>query len=359
MQDVVIHGLGHVGLPLAAAIARAHRVWGVDPRGQGVLEGAEREPGLLEAVASLTLGRPPKLVDVAIVAVPTPLAAEGRADLGAVGAATADALGNLKDGGLLLLASTCPVGTARGLVVPEGVAVASLPERGLPGRMLAEVVGATRLVGGVGEAATARAVAFVRSWCEGEVVGVQAEEAELAKLLENSWRDVSIAFANEAERAARQLGLDGARVLRLAATHPRVELAVPGIGVGGHCLPVDPHFLPAEMALPRLARQVNDGRVDEMAARILEAHRGGRIGCLGLAYKPGVADARNAPAVAIVERLLGAGVDVVAHDPFVGEVGVPRVGLEEALGCALVVRLVDHGAYAEREVDLDLARSGS
>jgi UDP-N-acetyl-D-mannosaminuronic acid dehydrogenase len=291
--------------------------------------------------------------------VPTPLAEEGSADLSAVQAATADALRHLRPDGLLLLASTCPVGTARGLVVPEGVSVASLPERGLPGRMLAEVIGASRLVGGVGEGATERAVAFVSSWCEGEVLGVSAEEAELAKLVENSWRDLSIAFANEVEGAARGLGLDGARVLRLASTHPRVELAVPGIGVGGHCLPVDPHFLPAEVTLPRVARRINDGRIDDMVARIrAAAPHGGRVGCLGLAYKPGVADVRNAPAVAIVERLLAAGIDVVAHDPYVGEVGVPRCGLEEALGCGFVVRLVDHGAYGDRAVDLDLARLG-
>ncbi len=355
MQDVVIHGLGHVGLPLAAAIGRVHHVWGVDPRGWAVLEGAERESGLVEAVASLQMDAPPASVDVAIVAVPTPLGGEGAADLSAVRSATACALEVLREGGLLLLASTCPVGTARGLSVPAGVAVASLPERGLPGRMLAEVVGAARLVGGVGEAATDRAVAFVATWCDGPVIGVSAEEAELAKLVENSWRDLSIAFANEVETAARGLGLDGSRVLQLASTHPRVDLAVPGIGVGGHCLPVDPHFLPAGMVLPRVARGINDGRVDEMVERI-RARASGRVGVLGLAYKPGVADARNAPAVAIVERLRAEGIDVVAHDPYVGDVDVPRGSLEDVLACGLVVRLVDHGATADVEVHLDLAR---
>lgn len=356
MSDVVIHGLGHVGLPLAAAMARAHTVWGVDPRGEAVLDGIDQEPGLAEAVAGIRLGAPPAPVDVAVVAVPTPLK-NMQADLTAVASATQDALQNLRAGGLLLLASTCPVGTARSLEVPEGVAVASLPERGLPGQMLAEVIGAARLVGGVGEEAMERARAFVETWCDGAVIGVEAEEAELAKLVENSWRDLSIAFVNELETACRGLGLHGARIAQLASSHPRVDLPVPGIGVGGHCLPVDPHFLPPGMVLPRMARRINDGRVDEMVARI-RAVAHGTTGVLGLAYKPGVGDARNSPAVAIVQKLWAMGIEVLAHDPYVGDVGVPRGELDEVLRCDVVVRLVDHVAYAAFRVDLDLARSG-
>ena len=338
---VAVVGLGHVGGPLSAVLRRHHEVFGVD-----------RDPTVPGA------GPPPEEpVDIVVIAVPTPLGPEGP-ELSAVHAAAVRGVRWLVPDGLLVLASTCPVGTARGLAEALGRDVVSLPERGIPERMTEEMVQLDRLVGGTSPAATARAAAWVRTWCRGRVHEVTAEEAELVKLVENSWRDLSIAFVNELETASRGLGLDGARIARLASSHPRVDLPVPGIGVGGHCLPVDPHFLPPGMVLPRMARRINDGRVDEMVARIRSvAH--GTTGVLGLAYKPGVADARNAPAVAIVQKLWAMGIEVLAHDPYVGDVGVPRGELAEVLRCDVVVRLVDHVDYAAIHVDLDLARSGA
>lgn len=348
MHDVVILGLGHVGLPLAAVISSTHRVWGVDPRGEAVFDAVDLEPGLAEAVAGIQLGEPAAAVDVGIIAVPTPLGPAG-ADLSAVQAATARLIPWMRPDGLVLLASTCPVGTLASLSVPSTMALATLPERGMPGRMLAEMTGAPRLVGGRDAASSDRAVAFVQTWCDGPVHAVAAEEAELAKLVENSWRDLSIAFANQVATAAEALGLHGARVLQLASTHPRVQLAQAGIGVGGHCLPVDPHFLPASVTLARAARAANEARTAWMVARIREAAKGRSVGCLGLAYKPDTADARNAPAVAIV-KALGA----LAYDPHVQVPGVRQGRLADVLACGLVVKLVAHTAFAGIDVALDL-----
>jgi UDP-N-acetyl-D-mannosaminuronic acid dehydrogenase len=357
MARVCLLGLGHVGRPLAAVLARVHDVWAHDTA-PAVLEaarGPQVEPGLeaVSSLPSLRLERPDGPVDVVVVAVGTPLGPSG-ADLRAVHRAAADAAELLGDDGLLLLVSTCPVGTARKLAERLGRPVATSPERGMPGRMLEEMITNPRLVGGTDAATTDAAVAFVRTWCTGLVDPVEPEEAELCKLVENSWRDVSIAFANDLATTCERLGLDPQRVTRLAEGHPRVRLARPGIGVGGHCLPVDPHFLPPSMELSRAARSRNHARTHTLVERIRRTaqERGAvTIGCLGLAYKADVADARNAPAVRIVAAL-----GAVAHDPLVTVPGMKQAPLDEVLACDLVVKLVPHQAYARVWADLDLTR---
>lgn len=354
---VLVLGLGHVGRPLAGVLARRHTVWAHDiaPAAMAALDGAHVEPALeaLLAASSLRRGLPDGPVDVAVVAVGTPLGPDG-ADLGAVEAAAAQAAACLVPEGLLLLVSTCPVGTARRLAQALGRPVATSPERGLPGRMVEEMLTTPRLVGGTDAPTTERAVAFVRSWCLGAVEAVAPEEAELCKLAENSWRDVAIAFANDLATTAEALGLSAERVVRLAEGHPRVALARPGIGVGGHCLPVDPHFLPDTMVLSAAARRQNVARTEALVARVRAeaAARGARsVGFLGLAYKPDTADARHAPAIAIVQAVGGP-----AHDPHVQVEGIEQVPLDGVLACDLVVKLVAHRAYAGVPVDLDLTR---
>jgi len=355
MATVIVLGLGHVGRPLAAVIARAHDVWGhdIDPAAVQGAKGPQVEPALGSLLdrPSLHLGLPDEPADVVVVAVPTPMGPDG-ADTRAVVAASRDGAERLRPGGLLLVVSTCPVGTARELAQALGRPVATSPERGMPGRMVEEMLTQPRLVGGTTPEVTEHAVAFVRSWAVGAVEPVAPEEAELCKLVENSWRDVSIAFANDLATTAEALGLDPHRVVRLAEGHPRVQLARPGIGVGGHCLPVDPQFLPDTMVMSAVARQRNQARTQSQIERIRAeaAARGAQtIGVLGLAYKPDTADARNAPAV-VIASALGA----VAHDPFVAVSEVHQGSLDEVLGCDLVVKLVGHRAYQGLSVGLDL-----
>ena len=335
---VAVVGLGHVGGPLSAVLRRHHEVFGVD-----------RDPTVPGA------GPPPEEpVDIVVIAVPTPLGPEGP-ELSAVHAAAVRGVRWLVPDGLLVLASTCPVGTARGLAEALGRDVVSLPERGIPERMTEEMVQLDRLVGGTSPAATARAAAWVRTWCRGRVHEVTAEEAELVKLVENSWRDVSIAFVNDLATTAEAMGLDPARLVTLAEGHPRVALARPGIGVGGHCLPVDPHFLPATMTMSAAARAANTARTRQVLETVRAAVRARgatTVGVLGLTYKPEVADLRHSPALALAEAL-----GALAHDPLVAEATTPSVrrgSVAEVLACDLVVKLVAHGTYDSLTVDLDL-----
>jgi len=336
---VVVIGLGHVGGPLREVVAAVHRVWGVD-----------RDPAVPGA------GPPPdEPVDIAIVAVPTPMGPEGP-DTSAVHRAARQASGWLTPDGLLLVASTCPVGTARQLAAALGRDVVATPERGIPERMAEEMVSLDRVVGGTSPEATARAVAFVHTWCRGEVTAATAEEAELTKLVENSWRDVAIAFVNDLATTAEGLGLEPERLVALAQGHPRVSLLRPGIGVGGHCLPVDPQFLPPSMTVSHAARAANRRRTEVVLARIrraMAAAGAGSVGVLGLTYKPEVADVRNSPAVA-----LAAALDALAHDPLVDAAATPSVrrgSLRAVRRCDLVVKLVGHRAYEGVAVDLDLS----
>jgi len=339
-RRVVVVGLGHVGGPLHEVLRRTHQVWGVD-------RDATR-PGAGEA--------PDEPVDIAIVAVPTPMGPHGP-DTSAVEAAARQASGWLVADGLLIVASTCPVGTCRRLAEALGRPVVAMPERGIPERMGEEMVSLDRVVGGTHPEATEAAVAFVRTWCRGQVHGVVAEEAELIKLVENSWRDVAIAFVNDLATTAEGLGLDPGRLVRLAEGHPRVSLARPGIGVGGHCLPVDPQFLPESMTMSAAARRANEHRTSVVLTQIrtaAEAAGAERVGVLGLTYKPGVADVRNAPAVWLAEQL-----GALAHDPLVPPEATPSVArgdLDDVLACGWVVKLVGHEAYEGVPVDQDLTR---
>lgn len=374
MARVQVVGLGRVGLPLAIAAARAgHRVRGVetDERVRRALECAEppyEEPGLAEALRSveLTVGSKPVEADVHVIAVPTPLVPEGAADLSAVDAAAAALERVLRPGDLVVLESTCPPGTTQRCAArwrracPE-VHVACATERVSPGQALDELARLPRVVGGVDPASTEAARAFYATLAQSEIDATDATTAEVVKLVENAYRDVNIAFANEVDSLCNELGLEGREVIRLANKHPRVGILEPGPGVGGHCLPIDPWFLVHRRragALVRTARRINDARPDEMVERILAATApSDRVVCLGLAYKPAVDDLRLAPAVAIVERLratLPGRVRVV--DPHVAR-RHPELEAEadaaEALRWAdLVVALVAHPEFRRLDAGL-------
>ncbi len=335
MKDTVcVVGLGYIGLPTAAVLAaNGYTVHGVEvnPRVVETINTGKAhfpEPDLDMLVqAGVQTGRlraysTPTDAEVFIICVPTPLTASDEPDMTYVETATAEICPFLRPGSLVLLESTSPPGTTEwiarkieeetGLVSPD-VLVAHAPERVLPGRILREVVENDRIVGGVDEVSTARGAEFYESFTRGAVLRTNARTAETTKLVENAFRDVNIAFANELSFVAEDLGLDVWDLIEMANRHPRVNILSPGPGVGGHCIAVDPWFLiaaaPENTPLMRVAREVNDrkpGWVVERVLRHANRFKNPQVACLGLAYKPDVDDLRESPAVEVAQHAFGA-----------------------------------------------------
>ena len=390
MTTVCILGLGYIGLPTGALLADCgYQVYGVDTRADVVSTVSAgkihiTEPdldALVKRVVSsgrLTAGGEPKPADIFMITVPTPLTPDRRADLHSVFAAVASIAPVLERGNLVILESTCPVGTTETVATiladrrPDldilncqesqpDVLIAYCPERVLPGRILVEMISNDRCVGGVTPWCTTRAAEFYQSFVRGQVFRTTSATAELVKLTENASRDVSIAFANELSMVADHHGLDVWTVIALANRHPRVNILQPGPGVGGHCIAVDPWFIvegaPEQAHLIRVAREVNDGKTDyvfQQVSRALNANRMSQITCFGLSFKADIDDLRESPALSIVARLGRAFPGrVAAVEPFVDtrppaldEARVPLISLEDALNrSGIFILLVDHTQF--------------
>jgi UDP-N-acetyl-D-mannosaminuronic acid dehydrogenase len=365
--QVCVVGLGRVGLPAAARSAAAgHSVTAVD-RDQAAVARATgphpTEPGLAELIdAGRASGRlrfavAPVPAEVYVVCVGTPLRpGTHEADLADLTAAVQDVAGQCPADALVLIESTVPVGTTERLAHllragRPGVRVAAAPERILPGNVLVELAREPRVVGGVDPASADAAAVYLESCGSGRVERTDSRTAELCKLVENAARDVEIALANTVAAVARRAGVDPYALRALVNQHPRVKLRVPGIGVGGHCLPVDPWFLigacPEETGLLATAREVNDGAVERWVAAIRRVAEGREVGLLGLGYKPDSDDLRLSPAVAIAVALSAEGPVVVA-DPYHERIGgLQVVSAARALSAPVVVLLVAHRAYRD------------
>jgi UDP-N-acetyl-D-mannosaminuronic acid dehydrogenase len=386
--SVCVVGLGYIGLPTAATLAGAgHRVIGVDTNpnvvdtiNAGAIHIAE--PGLaalvLETVTTGTLRAElaPVPADTYLICVPTPLTAGGTTptpDIDFVLAAARSIATVLRPGNLVVIESTCPVGTtervrdelAEAGASVDDIGLAYCPERVLPGRILHELVANDRIIGGLGAPAADAARQFYATFVHGALFVTDSRTAEMVKLVENSFRDVNIAFANEISVLSDHLAIDPWEVIDLANRHPRVQILQPGPGVGGHCIAVDPWFIvaqdPETARLIRTARQVNDDKTDwvvqriaETAARLTaELNRPVRVACLGLSYKPDVDDLRESPAVRVALALVARGIDVLACEPHISRHSQltlvdTRTAVAEADIVALLVR---HTQFAE----LDLA----
>ncbi|MBI4492677.1 MAG: nucleotide sugar dehydrogenase [Chloroflexi bacterium] len=376
MARVCVVGLGYVGLPIAAVLSSAgHSVIGVDTNPR-VLEALARgctiirEPGLDTLVAQgVASGRlvacaRPQPAEAFILAVPTPVRglANKRADLRFVAAAAESVAPVLKRGNLVILESTSPPGTTAEVVGPilergsglqagQGFLLAHCPERILPGNVLHELVHNDRVIGGVDRASAETARDLYASFVQGEVFLTDATTAELVKLMENTYRDVNIALANEFALVARHLGVNAWEAIELANRHPRVQILRPGPGVGGHCIAVDPWFVvgaaPRFTPLITASRAVNDAmplHVADLVADVLGGLAGRRIVTLGMTYKANVDDTRESPAAEVVEHLQHAGAEVRLHDAMVAA----DLSVEElAVGADCLVLLVDHQAYAD------------
>lgn len=384
MDKICLIGLGYVGLPTASLLAnRGFKVHGVDVNTQ-VVETINRgeihihEPDLDVLVKSavnsgnLKASLTPASADVFILAVPTPLKNNHVPDISYVEAATKAIAPYLAPNNLIILESTSPVGTTEKIrnwiekLRPDiqPIYIAYCPERVLPGQILKELISNDRVIGGIDQASTEKAVAFYKQFVNGEIFTTNARTAELTKLVENSFRDVNIAFANELSLICDQLNINVWELIELANRHPRVNILRPGPGVGGHCIAVDPWFIvdsaPQQARLIRTAREVNDSKPHFVVTKIRQAvgeKQQPVIACLGLAYKANIDDLRESPGVEIVKELGQQAIGkILVVEPHIKSLppsldiisNIELVDLYWAIEKAdIVVLLVDHRAFKE------------
>lgn len=390
-NKICILGLGYIGLPTASMFAaNGIQVLGVDINHE-VIETLRtggihiHEPGLPEMVTTviqsgaLTMATAPTEADAFIIAVPTPFK-DGEfgvyngesyrlADMRAVTAAAEAITPHLRKGNLVVLESTSPPRTTVDLVAPileksglkAGVDfhLVYSPERVLPGQLLRELVENDRVIGGITPESAQAASDLYAVFVKGEIIQTTATTAEMIKLMENTYRDVNIAIANEFSRMADRFGVDVWEAIRLANHHPRVKIHNPGPGVGGHCISVDPWFFvegaPDLSRLIAMARQVNDLQpvfVVETIQKAIGELRGKKIAALGLAYKPDVDDLRESPAVEVIHLLTKAGAIVKAFEPFKPAAVLPGVDSVQTLELAVkdadaILLLVNHTQFRQ------------
>jgi UDP-N-acetyl-D-mannosaminuronic acid dehydrogenase len=377
-MNVTVVGLGYIGLPTAALLAQSgHRVYGYDvnSRLRHALQRGSVPPmeepvrqAVLEALHTNRLHVVDRIPNAAayIMCLPTPTA-DGRPDLRHVEAG-ARAVAEVADpGSIIVLESTVPPGAtervveralrAQGKSIDEFY-VAHCPERVIPGSIMQELRANARVVGG----RTHRDAEVVRelyaSFCDGEIALTSIAVAEFVKVVENTFRDVNIAFANELAVFAEELGVDVWETIALANKHPRVNILQPGPGVGGHCIPVDPYFLsdanPVVTELIQSARRVNDRmpfRIARRIAQLVDHVPGSKIALLGAAYKADVDDARESPTSRIDDLLRERGFETTIFDPNVERFSRPLcASLEEAVsGADALVLVTPHTAF--RRID--------
>lgn len=394
INRVAVIGLGYIGLPTAAILAtNGIDVIGVDVN-SGTVEAVNRgevpfvEPDLgVHVAGAVSQGHLKATTETPsaqayIVAVPTPFREDRSADLSYIEAAARGIAPQLQGGELLILESTSPPGATEHManyileLRPDlsldgsdsrpALLVAHCPERVLPGRVMIELVTNDRIVGGMTPDAAEAAKELYAVFCQGEILTTDAVTAEMAKLVENSYRDVNIAFANELSVISDKLGIDVWELIRLANHHPRVNILQPGPGVGGHCIAVDPWFIvaaaPEEAQLIRTAREVNDAKPEWVFEKVVSSLKDlpetTEVSVLGLAFKANIDDLRESPAIEIAAHLAEELKDrrINVAEPHVqqlpkqlsGRSNVELMSVEESIErSGVVVVLVDHDAVKE------------
>lgn len=393
-KKVSVIGLGYIGLPTAAMFAsRKMPVHGVDVN-QSAVDTINRgeihivEPDLdivVRAAVSegyLKAATEAAPADAFLIAVPTPFKGDNKEpDLRFIEAAAAAIAPVLKKGDLVVLESTSPVGTTDKVAAwlaearPDlsfppsageqaDIRMAYCPERVLPGRVMQELIYNDRIIGGMTPRCADAAVQLYKTFVLGNCVITNARTAEMAKLTENSFRDVNIAFANELSVLCDGLDINVWELISLTNRHPRVDILQPGPGVGGHCIAVDPWFIvandPEKARIIRMAREINDSKPDWVVDKILQAVASGgkgaatKIACYGLAFKANIDDVRESPAIEIVKELLAKGAgEIMVVEPHIatlpqGLKGAELVAFADAAKTADIhVLLVDHRLFAE------------
>jgi UDP-N-acetyl-D-mannosaminuronic acid dehydrogenase len=376
MKEISVLGLGYIGLPTASILAtNGFVVHGVDVS-QPVVDIINKggihieEPGLKTLVqAAVNSGNlkaytQPQMADVYILAVPTPITEDKKADLTYVESAARSILPLLKRGDLVILESTSPPGTTKdflcpilaesGLELGVDLFVAHCPERVLPGKIIKELIQNIRIIGGLNQQSAEMARQIYLSFVEGEMHLTDATTAEMVKIMENTFRDVNIALANELAQIAPRLEVNAWDVIKFANLHPRVNIHTPGPGVGGHCISVDPWFVvekfPETAQLISKARHINDFMPEYTYQLLLDTVKdipNPKVTLLGLTYKPDVDDVRESPALKILEMIKeNPEIRLSIYDPHVKHFDHELAGLEEAFrdsDCVLLA--VDHAEF--------------
>ncbi|MED3351275.1 UDP-N-acetyl-D-mannosamine dehydrogenase [Bacillus thuringiensis] len=396
-KKICVMGLGYIGLPTASLLAtKGFQVHGVDVNknavemiNSGKVHIYEPDLDILVKAAvqsgKLKASLQPAEADIFILAVPTPFKDGHKPDLTYVEAATKSIAAVIKKGDIIILESTSPIGTTEKIAEwileersdlttseemhsdKERIYVAHCPERVLPGHILKELVENDRIIGGLDKESTKRTVEFYKQFVKGQILDTNARTAEMAKLTENSFRDVNIAFANELSLICDKLNINVWELIRLANRHPRVNILQPGPGVGGHCIAVDPWFIvdaaPEEAKLIHTARTVNDYKPMYVVEKVKEkANRFKKpvIACLGLAFKANIDDLRESPALEIVKNLVELNIgEVIAVEPHVSELpsslkdkNITLLSIEEAIAKSdIILVLVDHEIFGSIDFD--------
>ncbi|WP_298824587.1 nucleotide sugar dehydrogenase [uncultured Planococcus sp.] len=380
-KSICVVGLGYIGLPTAVMFANhGHQVHGVDINEKAVRMIGNKElhieeNGLLERLetaidkGAMTVSTKPVAADVFIIAVPSPINPDKTAELEYVRQATASVVPFLKKGDLVVLESTVPPKTVENVMLPELIQsgleigtelfVSHSPERVIPGKVFTELVSNDRIIGGINEESARVTSDLYRSFVEGAMHETDTTTAELVKVMENTYRDVNIAFANELAMIAQNIGVNIWEAIKLANFHPRVNIHTPGPGVGGHCIAVDPWFLveldPEKSKIIHLARKTNDGMPSytaQLTASILEAKgiTNSKIAIFGLAFKGNIDDMRESPSLEVVEQFTHRNFNVTAYDPHikVNNIAEQTQNAEEALkdASALVI-LTEHQVFKD------------
>ena len=383
-KNICIIGLGYIGLPTAALLAnQGYQVLGVDVSSEVVdtinngdihIVEPELDAYVAKAVANqkLTASLKAAPADVFILAVPTPFHDDHVPNIDYVVSATRSIASAVKAGDIVILESTSPVGTTERVeevLREEGVDTSNLfiahcPERVLPGHIMRELVENDRIVGGLSDEAGQKVAEFYRTFVSGDVLVTDARTAEMAKLTENSFRDVNIAFANELSILCDKFNIDVWELILLANRHPRVNILQPGTGVGGHCIAVDPWFIVHaggdDARIIRAAREINDYKTEWVIERILsevnafenEHGKAPTVACMGLAFKPNIDDLRESPALEVFQALVKHGADVLAVEPNLKQ--HKSIALNDykdaATNADVVVYLVAHNEFNQLNV---------
>lgn len=381
MNKLCVIGLGYIGLPTAVMFAsHGLEVIGVDIN-QEVVDGLNNgvshvdEPNLYETLnqvlesGKLKVKTSPETADAFIIAVPTPFTPMKLCNLSYVISAAESIVPHLKKGNLVILESTVapkttedvvlPILAKSGLDVGEEIYLAHCPERVLPGKIMYELIHNNRIIGGINEISIRKAAELYGIFVEGELLYTNATTAEMSKLMENTFRDVNIALANELTKICDKIGINTWEVIKLANKHPRVNIHNPGPGVGGHCLAVDPYFIiekaPEEAKIISMAREINNSMPEYVVSKVDEllyyAAGTPKIAVLGITYKGNTNDLRESPAVEIVDMLINKGYDVVVYDPYASCKRFAMASLEDAVkdaDCMLI--LADHDEFKHMDI---------
>lgn len=372
-MKVCVVGVGYIGLPTAALLAsHGHKVVGVDINIDYIIELNNRsfyteEKDLLALISmgmdnkSLSFKESPENADVFIICTPTPLKDDNTPDLSSLINALENVLKYAINNNIIIIESTIPPSTINkvvkpliesyGFVVGLDIYLAYCPERVLPNNIVYELINNPRIIGGCTEICAEKAEMFYKTFVKGEIYQDNVEIVEMVKLVENSSRDVNIAFSNELAILCSDLGIDPFRVIELANKHPRVNILMPGIGVGGHCLPVDGYFLinnnPSLTTLISLSRAINNNMpsfIGRVILNILEEFTNPCISLWGVSYKGDSSDIRNSPAMEILNILLANNINVKVYDPVVYKHDLNHA-IDTLRGSNLLLILVNHNNF--------------